>query len=60
MRMTESKMLVSKLLATKLAIKTAQVSGRMCLICPVNSHTITVVEIVCVAAPENAAAPTTA
>ena len=42
-----------------LAMRTAIITGRMCVICPVSSKTITEVEIVCVTAPAIAAAPVT-
>ena len=42
-----------------LAMSTAIMTGRMWVICPVSSNTMTEVEIVCVTAPAIAAAPTT-
>ena len=40
-------------------MSTAAMTGMMCVIWPVSSNRMTVVEIVCVTAPENAAAATT-
>ena len=43
-----------------LLMRTATRTGTQWVICPVNSNTMTEMEIVCVTAPENAAAPTVA
>ena len=46
--------------ATALEMRTAIMTGMMCVIWPVISDTMTQIEIVLVTAPETAAAPTTA
>ena len=46
--------------AIALLIRTAIIIGTICVICPVISNIITLTEIVCVTAPEKAAAPTVA
>lgn len=46
--------------AVAFAISTAIITGTMCVIWPVISNAITPTLTVCVTAPENAAAPTTA
>lgn len=45
------------ILAIALAISTANTAGSICDICPVSSNTIILVDIVCVTAPDRAAAP---
>ena len=39
--------------------KILTIAGNTCPICPVNSNTMTDVDMVCVTLPDNAAAPTT-
>lgn len=46
--------------AMALLISTAIIMGTMCVIWPVISKMMTLTDIVCVTAPENAAAPTVA
>ena len=45
------------MLAIALAMRTANTAGNIWDICPVSSNTIILVDIVCVTAPDNAAAP---